>query len=122
MYRRSDTRKTDAEPSSMEMIQVLVEWKPKWNWRSESHGEKRPGGGSLEALRISSQIMKIKMAKGERVFQILSVYSPQLGEAEKEIFWGMLDDTVTEIPLEERVILGGDLNGHIGRREETLRK
>ena len=33
---------------------------------------------------------------------------------EKEVFWSDLEETVEMIPREERVIVGADLNGHVG--------
>ena len=47
---------------------------------------------------------------------IASVYAPQAGceEEEKESFWEGMDQELCEIPAEERLIIGGDMNGHIG--------
>nr|GEW09995.1 craniofacial development protein 2-like [Tanacetum cinerariifolium] len=41
---------------------------------------------------------------------------PQVGlsDVEKKRFWDALDDLVKECPPNERLIIGGDLNGHIG--------
>ena len=53
---------------------------------------------------------------GGRVVQVISAYAPQAGrpDEEKEEFWGSLDDTVSAIPALEGLIIGGDLNGHVG--------
>nr|GEV20881.1 hypothetical protein [Tanacetum cinerariifolium] len=37
-----------------------------------------------------------------------------LSDAEKKRFWEALDELVKECPADERLIIGGDLNGHIG--------
>ncbi|KAG8225450.1 hypothetical protein J437_LFUL004451 [Ladona fulva] len=37
-------------------------------------------------------------------------------EEEKNVFWRQLDQVIMEIPENERVIIGADLNGHVGRR------
>lgn len=70
----------------------------------------------VEVERFSPRIMKVRMVMGRRVVHILLVYAPQVGlqDEEKEEFWGMLDDAVTAVPLTEGLIVGGDLNGHIG--------
>ncbi|GJV90503.1 craniofacial development protein 2-like protein, partial [Tanacetum coccineum] len=41
---------------------------------------------------------------------------PQVGlsDVEKKRFWDALDELVRECPPDERLIIGGDLNGHIG--------
>ena len=46
----------------------------------------------------------------------MSVYAPQVGctEQEKDEFWELLDEAVGKIPCNERVWIGGDLNGHVG--------
>ena len=33
---------------------------------------------------------------------------------EKEAFWLDLDETVEKIPKNERIVVGADLNGHVG--------
>ena len=35
-------------------------------------------------------------------------------EQEKDEFWELLDEAVGKIPCNERVWIGGDLNGHVG--------
>ncbi|KAG8234797.1 hypothetical protein J437_LFUL006630 [Ladona fulva] len=49
---------------------------------------------------------------------IVCGYAPQAGceEEEKNVFWRQLDQVIMEIPENERVIVGVDLNGHVGRR------
>ena len=66
----------------------------------------------IQVERINSRIMKIKIVMGKKVGNIFSVYAPQVGrpEAEKEAFWGMLDDAKTV--AESEVLL--DLNCRIG--------
>ena len=46
----------------------------------------------------------------------ISVYAPQVGykSEEKEAFWLDLDETVEEIPKNERIVVGADLNGRVG--------
>lgn len=46
----------------------------------------------------------------------MSVVKPQVGceMEEKERIWRELDEVVEIIPREERVVICGDLNGHVG--------
>nr|GFB99759.1 hypothetical protein [Tanacetum cinerariifolium] len=41
-----------------------------------------------------------------------------LSEVEKKTFWDSLDKVVRKFPTNQRLILGGDLNGHIGAATE----
>ena len=51
-----------------------------------------------------------------------SVYAPKTGRPveDKERFWGEIDDDVKLIPNEEDLIIGGDLNEHVGDRADRL--
>ncbi|XP_047122034.1 uncharacterized protein LOC124805515 [Schistocerca piceifrons] len=64
--------------------------------------------------------MHVKITIGGDVITVLNVYAPQTGcsEEEKDEFWKNLDGVTMEIPDNERVIIGRDLNGHVGRQEE----
>jgi hypothetical protein len=96
-------------------------------WWSGEKKEKRGGVGILlrgdlekdvvEVQRMSSRIMSIKMILGGKVCHVVSSYAPQGGrpEEEKVEFWGILDDSIGRIPEEDLLILGGDLNGHVGK-------
>ena len=44
------------------------------------------------------------------------MHNPQVGFAggEKETFWRQMDQELMAIPEGERVVVGGDLNGHVG--------
>ena len=50
------------------------------------------------------------------MLNVVSGYAPQLSceLAEKEKFWNELDGVIQSIPRGKRVMLGADLNGHIG--------
>ncbi|XP_065642624.1 uncharacterized protein LOC136074246 [Hydra vulgaris] len=47
---------------------------------------------------------------------VINAYAPQVGcdMEEKEEFWRELDEVVLQVPIEERMILGADFNGHVG--------
>lgn len=74
----------------------------------------------IEVVRVTSRIMKISIVIGKKVGHIFSVYAPQVGrpQEEKEAFWGRLDDEAGKVASESIVVVGGDLNGHVGRRRE----
>lgn len=70
----------------------------------------------LEVIRVDDRLMSLKvLVKGE-IFNVISAYAPQQGcsKAEKETFWTTLDGHLQQIPSKETILLGGDLNGHIG--------
>ena len=58
----------------------------------------------------------MKLAIGKLVLNVICAYAPQVGcsTEEKDNFWQQLEMEIQAIPQEERVFLGGDLNGHIG--------
>ena len=76
----------------------------------------------LEISRISDRIILLKLAcpNTKEVTTIISAYAPQQGlpELEKDQFYEQLEITTRQA---ETVIIGGDLNGHVGRdgREST---
>ena len=70
----------------------------------------------LEVERFSDRLMKIRMVLGKGVCHIFSAYAPQAGltTQEKEEFWELVEEEVAKVPISEGLIIGGDLNGHIG--------
>ena len=70
----------------------------------------------LEVKRISDRVMSLKMEIEGTLFNVISAYAPQVGceLVEKEEFWNELEDTIHSIPREERLVIGADLNGHVG--------
>ena len=59
--------------------------------------------------------MKLKV-KGS-ILNIVSAYAPQVNNnmEEKIDFWEDLDGLIKSISTEERIVLGADLNGHVGK-------
>ena len=59
---------------------------------------------------------------------IVSAYAPQVNNSmeEKNDFWEDLDGLIESISKEERIVLGADLNGHVGEGnigdEEIMRR
>ncbi|KAG8235812.1 hypothetical protein J437_LFUL014751 [Ladona fulva] len=58
--------------------------------------------------------MCVKLEIGRGSTTIVCGYAPQAGceEEEKNVFWRQLDQVIMEIPENERIIVGADLNGH----------
>ena len=70
------------------------------------------------------RVMSIKLGVEETVVNIICAYAPQVGctEEEKETFWEQMDQELSATLGDERVIVGGDLNGHIGRSRDGIER
>ena len=73
-------------------------------------------GNVLEIERYSNRLMKVKIILGESISHIFSVYAPQSGRTaqEKADFYEKLEDEIGRVPVTDHLIVGGDMNGHIG--------
>ncbi|XP_071728359.1 uncharacterized protein [Rutidosis leptorrhynchoides] len=71
-------------------------------------------------IRLSDRIMSVSLIIKEETFTVISAYAPHTGlsDAEKKSFWELLDEVVRGCPADHRLIIGGDLNGHIGVEAE----
>ncbi|XP_071708963.1 uncharacterized protein [Rutidosis leptorrhynchoides] len=74
----------------------------------------------VDVGRFSDRIMSVSLIIKEETFTVISAYAPHagLGDAEKKSFWELLDEVVRGCPADHRLIIGGDLNGHIGAETE----
>ena len=70
----------------------------------------------VELWRVSERIICLKMELDGVMLNVISAYAPQVGRIreEKETFWLDLDATMEKIPRNERIVVGADLNGHVG--------
>ena len=70
--------------------------------------------------RVNERIVVIKLVIGAVLVNVLSVYAPQVGRTieGKDKFWEELFDVVNNIPSAEKVVVAGDLNGHIGKEKD----
>ena len=70
----------------------------------------------MELWRVTDRIICLKMELDGVMLNVISAYAPQMGciHEEKEAFWLDLDETVEKIPKNERIVVGADLNGHVG--------
>ncbi|XP_071694848.1 uncharacterized protein [Rutidosis leptorrhynchoides] len=74
----------------------------------------------VDVSRRSDRIMSVRLVIQEVTYTVISAYAPQagLGEAEKRLFWDLLDEVVRMCPPDHRLLIGGDLNSHIGTEVE----
>ncbi|XP_071729179.1 uncharacterized protein [Rutidosis leptorrhynchoides] len=74
----------------------------------------------VDVGRFSDRIMSVSIIINEETFTVISAYAPHagLGDVEKKNFWELLDEVVRGCPADHRLIIGGDLNGHIGADAE----
>ena len=70
----------------------------------------------LNNNRITDRIMALQLVIAKGKMNVLSVYTPQTGctDDDKDNFWKKLDEVLQSIPANEKVILAGDMNGHVG--------
>ena len=76
----------------------------------------------MEVKRCSGHCMMLKLATGEGIINIVSAYAPQSGcsDEEKVRFYEELESLLRGLPEEERVVLGADLNGHVGEENASF--
>ena len=67
-------------------------------------------------VRKSDRVIIVKLVLGSKVLNVVSAYAPQIGceESLKEEFWREMDEIVQGIPGREDIVIGGDMNGHLG--------
>ena len=70
----------------------------------------------MEVWRITDRIIILKMELDGVMMNVISAYDRQAGciREEKEACWPDLDETVEKTLKNERIVVGADLNGHVG--------
>ena len=70
----------------------------------------------LEVKRVSDRLIAMKLEVNGYILNIVSAYTPQVNDSmeEKNDFWEDLDGLIESTSKEERIVLGADLNGHVG--------
>ncbi|XP_047105183.1 uncharacterized protein LOC124770912 [Schistocerca piceifrons] len=70
--------------------------------------------------RMSERLMSIKIDSTAITAHIVSCYANQTGctEDEKDKFWNSPDALLREVPQDESIIVGGNLNGHFRAHKE----
>ena len=73
----------------------------------------------LEVKRVSDRLMAIKLEVKGLILKIINAYAPQVNNSmeEKNDFWQDLDGLIESVSKQERIVLGADLNGHVGKRD-----
>ncbi|XP_071687436.1 uncharacterized protein [Rutidosis leptorrhynchoides] len=74
----------------------------------------------VDVSRRGDRIMSVRLVIQEVTYTVISAYAPHvgLGAAEKRHFWESLNEVVRMCPPDHRLLIGGDLNGHIGTNAE----
>jgi len=72
--------------------------------------------GVVDVRRKGDRIILVKLVVGKLVLNVVSAYAPQVGldMSAKRHFWEDLEDVVRSVPSDEKLFIGGDLNGHVG--------
>jgi len=68
--------------------------------------------------------MSIKLVVGSEIFNVVSVFAPQIGldEDMKRFFWDDLEEVIQSILQTQKLLIGVDFNRHIGRRGMIMRR
>ena len=71
----------------------------------------------LEVKRVSDRLMAMKLEIKRSILNIVSAYAPQVNNSmkEKNDFWEDLDELIESVSKQKRIVLGADLNGHVGK-------
>ena len=80
-------------------------------------------GRVVELWRVTYRIICLKMELDGVMLNVISAYTPQVGciREEKEAFWLDLDETVEKISKKKRIVVGADLNGHVGEGNKVMK-
>ena len=69
----------------------------------------------MKVSRVNERIMVVRVRVGKAILNLISVYAAQVGDAwRRKKFNTALGQVMLEIGEKEMVMLGGDLNGHVG--------
>ena len=70
----------------------------------------------LKVKRVSDRLMAMKLEVNGSILNIVSANAPQVNNSikKKNDFWEDLGGLIESISTEERIVLGADLNGHMG--------
>ena len=67
--------------------------------------------------RIGDRIISLKLVVAKETINVISAYAPQVGADShmKEQFWKEFEALIQGIPILQKIFIGGDLNGHVGK-------
>ena len=74
--------------------------------------------------RKRERVTRVQLRDGKSNMNIISAYATQVGceEVEKERFWKDLEEEARAVPENEKAIIGGDFNGHVGSERRGIKR
>ena len=71
----------------------------------------------IRVERISDRVIAVDLVIGEQIVKMVSCYAPQTGRSqiEKHEFWRQVERVIMNTGINQEIIIGGDMNGHIGQ-------
>src|SRR5207247_7531019 len=74
----------------------------------------------IEVKKMSERMMLLRVSIGANILNVISGYAPQVGCSieDKEAFLLAFSRLVDEIGQEEFVVICGEVNGHVGIKED----
>ena len=71
----------------------------------------------LEVKRVSERLMAMKLEVKGSISNLVSAYAPQVNNSmgKKNDFWQDLDGLIESVSKQKKIVLGEDLNGHVGK-------
>ncbi|XP_064079513.1 craniofacial development protein 2-like [Macrobrachium nipponense] len=76
----------------------------------------------VEVNRRNDRIIWVRLMVENCTVNIFSAYAPQTGclDEEKDHFWLDFEEEMEKVPANERCLVGGDLNGHVGQNNHVI--
>ena len=70
----------------------------------------------IRVERISDRVIAVDLVIGEQIVKVVSCYALQAGRSqiEEEEFWRQVEGVIMNTNINQEVIVGGDMNGHVG--------
>ena len=74
----------------------------------------------IEVKRLSARVIVVRLSVTNGTLSVVSAYAPQVGrpEEEKAEFWRTLEGVRKGDSQKDRIVIAGDLNGHVGQQPE----
>ena len=74
-------------------------------------------GSDVQVKKVSERLMMVRVTIGGSVLNVISVYVSQVSRTldKKMNFYAALDKVLTEVGSDERLMVCGDFNEHVGK-------
>ena len=81
-------------------------------------------GRIIRVEKVSDRVITVDLVIGEQIAKVVSCYAPQTGRSqiEKEEFWRQVEGVIMSTDINQEVIVGGDMNGHVGQIANEFHK